>query len=118
MTTSDPRMAEYPHEFMGRPRMCVRCSEHEEGLLVEKFNCPVLMAKAPVTKELKLTDAQVDPTPAKRFLHVVFINGSNRWYEIDTTGWKLDAMTRELIVGKGVGRKHIPLDNVEYYSPE
>lgn len=58
------------------------------------------------------------PTPSRRFLHVVFLNGSERWYELDTEGWRFDAMTRELIIGKGKGRKHIPLDNVEYYSPE
>jgi hypothetical protein len=56
--------------------------------------------------------------PERRFLHVVFLNGSDRWYELDTEGWRFDAMTRELVIGKGKGRKHVPLDNVEYYSPE
>jgi hypothetical protein len=48
----------------------------------------------------------------------MFLNGSERWYEIDEHGWRFDTMTRELVLGKGFARKHIPLDNVEYYSPE
>jgi hypothetical protein len=48
----------------------------------------------------------------------MFLNGSERWYGIDEHGWRFDAMTRELVLGKGFARKHIPLDNVEYYSPE
>lgn len=62
--------------------------------------------------------AMTDPTPRKRFLHVVFLNGSERWYELDGEGWKLDVMSRLIRIGKGLGRKNIPLDNVEYYSPE
>lgn len=83
------------------------------------------MTSEPVTdfgKVMRLEDLpsiQVqDPKPRRRFLHVVFLNGSERWYELDTEGWRFDAMTRELVIGKGVGRKHIPLDNIEYYSPE
>lgn len=64
------------------------------------------------------SDSAEVPTPKKRFLHVVFLNGSERWYQIDEHGWRFDAMTRELVLGKGNGRKHVPLDNVEYYSPE
>ena len=56
--------------------------------------------------------------PRRRFLHVVFLNGSERWYELNAEGWRFDAMTREIVIGKGVGRQHVPLDNVEYYSPE
>lgn len=32
--------------------------------------------------------------------------------------WRLDCQHRELIIGKGMGRIHVPLDNVLYYSPE
>lgn len=53
-----------------------------------------------------------------RFLHVVFLNGNQRWYQLDSHGWRLDSDHRTVVVGKGLGRKHIPLDNVEYYSPE
>lgn len=64
-----------------------------------------------------MSDAEV-PRPPKRFLHVVFLNGSQRWYELDEHGWKLDPDHRTVVLGKGLGRKHIPLDNVEYYRPE
>lgn len=33
-------------------------------------------------------------------------------------GWKVDADSRQIIVGTGVPRTHIPLDNVLYYSIE
>lgn len=125
MTTPDPPApedAEYPHNFMGKPGMCTRCGEHEEGLTLEKYNCPPLMRE-------KLGNIVVDAGQImalgqslrievpKRHLHVVFLNGSNRWYELDEGGWKLNEAARTLVIGKGLGRKHIPLDNVEYYSP-
>lgn len=117
--TSDHRKAKYPHEFIGLPSICSRCGEHEEGLLVENFNCPVLVEHVSRPKEPEATDIQAqNPKPLRKFLHVVFLNGSERWYELDAEGWRFDAMTRELVIGKGLGRKMIPLDNVEYYSPE
>lgn len=33
-------------------------------------------------------------------------------------GWRIDTQHREIIIGKGMGRIHVPLDNVMYYSPE
>jgi hypothetical protein len=33
-------------------------------------------------------------------------------------GWRFDTNHRELVIGKGMGRTHVPLDNVAYYSPE
>lgn len=76
------------------------------------------MSMRSVAPASSVSPASEVPTPRKRFLHVVFLNGSQRWYEIDEHGWRFDAMTRELVIGKGFGRQHIPLDNVEYYSPE
>lgn len=69
-------------------------------------------------EESKKPLATVDPSPQRRFLQVMFLNGSPRWYELDEHGWRLDVMSRELVIGKGLGRQHIPLDNVEYYRPE
>lgn len=66
---------------------------------------------------IESAEAQV-PTPPKKHLHVVFLNGSERWYSLDEHGWRLLPSDRMLRIGKGVGRKMIPLDNVEYYSPE
>lgn len=33
-------------------------------------------------------------------------------------GWRIDTQHRQIIIGKDMGRIHIPLDNVLYYSPE
>jgi hypothetical protein len=33
-------------------------------------------------------------------------------------GWRIDTQHREIIIGTGMGRIHVPLDNVMYYSPE
>lgn len=140
--TSDPREAEYPHSFMGRPRMCARCGEHDEGLLVEKFNCPRhpdLPKPKPLLEGVGVSTEEVSETLGKwsfrnnqvmelgpgmvvtdnprRFVHVVFLNGSERWYELDEGGWKIDNQHRAIVIGKGRGRKHIPFDNIEYYSP-
>jgi hypothetical protein len=32
--------------------------------------------------------------------------------------WRVCTERRELIIGKGMNRIHIPLDNVAHYSPE
>jgi hypothetical protein len=37
---------------------------------------------------------------------------------VSNQGWRLDCQHRELIIGSGMGRIHVPLDNVLYYSPE
>jgi hypothetical protein len=39
------------------------------------------------------------------------------YFQVDTS-WRLDQQHRELVIGKGMGRIHVPLDNVLYYSPE
>lgn len=49
-------------------------------------------------------------------LHVVFLNGSQRWYPT-THGWKVDEAERTLKIGVGLGRKVLPLENIEYFSP-
>lgn len=34
------------------------------------------------------------------------------------SSWRMDQQHRELVIGRGMGRIHVPLDNVLYYSPE
>jgi hypothetical protein len=51
-------------------------------------------------------------------LQVTMMDGSIRFYSVEPgKGWKIDATSRCLIVGKGLGRIYIPLDNVESFSP-
>lgn len=36
----------------------------------------------------------------------------------DGESWRFDTQHREIVIGKGMGRIHVPLDNVTHYSPE
>jgi hypothetical protein len=42
-----------------------------------------------------------------------------RYYQIPAEGgWKVDTETRQLVIGRGVPRDFVPLDNVLSYSIE
>lgn len=56
----------------------------------------------------------------KRQIVVQHFNGSFAYYpvSIECGGWKIDATTRCILIGKGVPRTWIPLDNVVNFSIE
>lgn len=52
-------------------------------------------------------------------IHTTLLDGTQRFYLVPPEdGWKIDATSRCLIIGKGMGRIYVPLDNVESFSPE
>lgn len=52
-------------------------------------------------------------------LRVTHMNGTSTVHPVsDGDGWRVDTWTRSLVIGRGLGRVHIPLDNVASYSPE
>jgi hypothetical protein len=110
-----------PHYFCASgkngegPVRCRRCGMHEEGLLIRDELCSGWQ------------DWEEDlpsPTPAvraiKRIQIVVLHNDNvNTFHPVpEGEGWKIDPPSRTLQIGKGVGRVHVPLDNVRYYSPQ
>lgn len=40
------------------------------------------------------------------------------YYSIPSSGWRIDLETRHIVLGKGLPRKYIPLDNVLSYDIE
>lgn len=74
--------------------------------------------------EEELAEVEVGSTPAKPKpnrvqIHVTLLDGTQRWYPVgDGEGWKIDSTSRCLIIGKGLGRTYVPLDNVDCFSPE
>lgn len=59
-------------------------------------------------------------TPFRRVQLVVWHRGSHTaaYYTVPETGWRIDCETRHLVLGKGLPRKLIPLDNVLSYDIE
>lgn len=51
-------------------------------------------------------------------LVVTLLDGSVRFYPLNSDGWKIDAGSRCLLIGKGFGRVYVPLDNVDNFSPQ
>jgi hypothetical protein len=63
----------------------------------------------PEAPELKQTRVQ---------LHIILLNEGHLYFPQLENGWKVDAASRCIIVGKGVPRYQIPLDNVAYFGLE
>jgi hypothetical protein len=51
-------------------------------------------------------------------LVVSYFNGQTGYYTVPDSGWKVEPSNRQIIIGKGVPRKFIPLDNVACYDIE
>jgi hypothetical protein len=60
----------------------------------------------------------LEPKRPRIQLHIILLNGGHLYFPEPWTGWKVDAASRCIIVGKGVPRYHIPLENVAYFGPE
>lgn len=56
----------------------------------------------------------------KKLQLVVWHKGAHTpsYYVIPETGWRIDGETRQIVIGKGMPRKMIPLDNVLSYDIE
>jgi hypothetical protein len=50
-------------------------------------------------------------------IEVQYADGQRGYYHVpEDTGWRVDPAARCLVVGHGVPRKHIPLDNVQFFD--
>jgi hypothetical protein len=50
-------------------------------------------------------------------LAVTYRNDVTRWFPVPPDeGWHIDKTDRKIVVGRGVPRTEIPLDNVFYYE--
>lgn len=132
------------HEFMGKPRMCARCSAPDDGSVLI---CPLSTAACfeshnftfETGKWGKCRVCQVSRSLGYRFLCnnmvpsgsmvledevriqlVVTHNNENITYHSlnNGTSWRIDAGLQHLIIGKGIGRVMLPLCNILYYSLE
>jgi hypothetical protein len=51
-------------------------------------------------------------------LAVSYHSGQTRYFPVGEDGWRFDTSTRELVIGRGVPRTHVPLDTVAHYDIE
>lgn len=56
--------------------------------------------------------------PRDVHLVVSYLNGQIRYFSVGEDGWRFDTRTRELVIGRGVPRTHVPLDTVSDYAIE
>lgn len=49
---------------------------------------------------------------------VEYLDHSRCYFRVDDVGWRFDATLRQLIIGRGVPRQQVPLDNVRHYTIE
>lgn len=57
-------------------------------------------------------------TEGKVHIHVVFFSDVEDFIPVpEGEGWKIDACRRLLIVGKGLGRVMVPLENIRHFGP-
>lgn len=58
-----------------------------------------------------------EPKPKRVQIVVAFTDGELGYFPVDNDqGWKV--RRGEIVVGKGLGRTHIPLSGVKYYMPQ
>lgn len=84
--------------------LCRLNGPHDSGLHVE--SCP---------------DADEEEESVPRVQLVVWHRGTHlpTYYTIPPgQGWRIDCDTRHLVIGRGLPRKHVPLDNVLSYDIE
>lgn len=55
---------------------------------------------------------------AKVQIAVEYFDHQFRYYPVPMSGWRIDAASRHLIIGKGLPRKYVPLDRVVNWSVE
>jgi hypothetical protein len=51
-------------------------------------------------------------------LAVSYHGEQTRYFPVGEDGWRFDTSTRELVIGRGVPRTHVPLDTVAHYDIE
>jgi hypothetical protein len=118
------------HQFPSTPppHYCVNCSEfrrklsrcghyHPEGVCCGGCATPI----PDLTGKVMVLEESVVIAPTRRVQLVVLRNdGTYRYYPMSKYpgGWKIDPTSRTLIIGKGMGRKIIPLETIDHFSPE
>lgn len=137
MTTNDPNIAEEfaralmpcKHEFFGRSRRCGKCAERcpgcngEEGVLCETCNPGITgrMADAmgAITGLSEARTLQVAPPAKQIWILIKYRHSQDQEYlpVPKPGGWKVDEVRRLLIIGRGLDRLMIPLENIEYFGP-
>lgn len=57
--------------------------------------------------------------PCQVHVRVTYRDGTDAYYPVPADeGWTINTVRREVVIGKGLGRIHVPLDVVWSYSPE
>lgn len=59
---------------------------------------------------------EVEPKKRRIQVEVLLLNGTYRFYPANG-GWKIDTTYRTLVIGKGINRYIIPLENIDYFGP-
>lgn len=61
-----------------------------------------------------------DPNMAQSFdriqLVVTHMDNQVSYFTVPDTGWKLDPIHRQILIGRGIDRVMVPLDNVRSYA--
>lgn len=59
----------------------------------------------------------IEPDAPRLQLIVTYFDHTIMYYPIDAgQGWKIDSATRQIVIGRGVPRTFIPLDQVRSYD--
>lgn len=96
-------MGEHTHNFMGKPRMCSRCSLREENLDEANREC------LPRYVRDKRRGHRVQ-------IEVTGMDNVMSFYPVPPgQGWKIDPSYALLVIGRGLGRTVIPLQNVRSF---
>lgn len=104
------------------PKMRPRCNPPHEGAVFCN-NCePPGWFEAMKVKQLPdevMVTPQVVQTERVQLV-VLRSDGTYRYYPMNKYpgGWKIDPTERTLIIGKGMGRKIIPLETIDSFGPE
>lgn len=61
----------------------------------------------------------LEPEAPRIQIAVYYLDDTTRWYPVPVgQGWQIDNVNRQIIVGRGVPRMHIPLDVVRAFNVE
>lgn len=87
----------------GYPANCTRCGVGREMCFI-----------APCAQ----VEAAKNSIEAEVYLRVIYHNDHSDMIPVPAgEGWKIDACRRLLIVGKGIGRVMVPLENIRHFGP-
>ena len=131
--TTNEGIPEYPHELdeVGQCKLCgkagsltrvdktceVKQSLGGHDIRVLPPDSPPWFTKV---RPEKIPDEVFIPKNRRVQLVVLRSDGTYRYYAMEKYpgGWHIDATYRTLVIGKGMGRIIIPLETIDYFSPQ